>query len=199
MSDDPLGQLARLLSRLPGVGKKSGARMAHFLWRANQRYLNDLGQAILSLQETVRACSECGRPTTHEPCSICDDPGRDHSVIMVVEDALDLEAIEAAGIFRGVYHVLGGVISPLAGKGPEKLSVPRLLERLAGGQAQEVVIATNPSAEGDATAAWIEELLEREAPAVARTRPARGLPAGTEIRFLDPLSLEAALKGRKGC
>lgn len=196
---DPLEELGRLLGRLPGIGKKSGARMAHHLWRANPRYLADLGQAILTLKETVRPCPECGRPTTQEPCGICGDPGRDHSVVMVVEDALDLEAIEAAGAFRGIYHVLGGVISPLAGKGPDKLTSDRLLERLAGGQVHEVVIATNPSAEGDATAAWLEELLEREAPAVARTRPARGLPAGTEIRFLDPLSLEAAFKGRKGC
>jgi len=198
VSDNPLDALARLLSRLPGVGKKSGARMAHFLWRANPRYLIDLGHAILALQETVRPCSECGRPATQDPCPICADPGRDHAVVMVVEDALDLDAIEAAGVFKGVYHVLGGVISPLAGRGPEKLSSARLVERLAGGAVQEVVIATNPSAEGDATAAWLEELLEKEAPAVARTRPARGLPAGTEIRFLDPLSLEAAFKGRKG-
>lgn len=199
MSDDPLEQLAKLLARLPGIGAKTGLRLAHHLFHAPERYREDLGRALLDLADQVKTCDLCSRPSTSNPCAICADPERDQGLMMVLEDALDLAAIEKTGAFRGVYHLLGGAISPLAGRGPDKLNIPMLLERLRSGQVREVIVATNPSAEGDATANYLDELIAAEAPAVVRTRPARGLPVGAEIRYLDPHSLEAALKGRRGC
>ena len=197
MSKDPVAALTRLLARLPGIGEKTGARLAYFLWRSPGRYAEELAQAILEMREMVTACSVCGQPTSDDPCAICADKDRDHSLVMVVEEPQDLLAIEKSGAYQGVYHLLGGAISPLAGVGPESLNVSSLIKRVGKG-VTEVILATNPSAEGDATAAFLEEEIHRLGGKTKVSRLARGIPAGSRIRYMDPISLEQAVVSRKG-
>ncbi len=192
-----LETLKRLLSRLPGLGEKSGARLAYFLWRAPQGFSEDLARAILEVREKVKECPVCGYPSTQSPCEICNDPERDRSVIMVVEEPQDLDTIEASGSYRGLYHVLGGTLSPLAGSGPEDLFIASLLERTKSDEVMEVILATNPTAEGDATAGFLVEELAKARPDLCVTILGRGIAAGSEIKFLDPQSLACALKGRR--
>ena len=197
MSTGPFDNLIKLLARLPGIGEKTGARLAYFLWSAPGRYAEDLAQAILAVRDQIKPCPQCGLPSAVSPCEICADPERDPAVIMVVEDPQDLAALEKTKAFRGVYHVLGGTLSPLSGRGPEALRIQELLARLGPGRAREVILATNPSAEGDATAAYLEETLGGLRPELAVTRLARGVPVNSELRYLDPLSLTQALAGRR--
>ena len=195
--DDPIKTLVRLLARLPGIGEKTGARLAYFIWRSREGYAEDLARAIQEARERVRACPECGKPTTGETCGICSDQDRDRGLIMVVEEPQDLEAIEDTGAFQGLYHVLGGTLSPLAGLGPEKLNIGLLLSRVAKGGVREVILAANPSAEGDATAAFLEEALAVAAEhGLTVNRLARGIPIGSQIRYMDPMSLKHAVSGR---
>ena len=197
MNPDPIAGLIKLLARLPGIGGKNAARLAYFLFQAPGNFAEDLAQAILTVRETVKPCPECGLPSAITPCAICADPERNHEVIMVVEDPQDLTALEKTKAFRGVYHVLGGALSPLAGRGPENLRVHELIERVKPGKIREVILATNPSVEGDATAAFLEETLAACGQEIVISRLARGVPIGSELRYLDALSLEQALQGRK--
>lgn len=197
MNRGPLANLVRQLARLPGLGEKSGTRLAHFIWNSPGRFAEDLAQAILEVREQVKPCPECGAPSAVSPCEICGDPERAHDQIMVVETGQDVEALEKSGAFRGVYHLLNGTISPLAGRGPEHLRIQELMARLAAGTVREIILATNPSVEGDATASFLEETIAGAAPALAVTRLARGIPVGAELRYLDPLSLTQAVKDRK--
>lgn len=191
--------LKKLLARLPGLGEKSGARLAYYIWSANGKYSEDLAKAILEVRERVKPCPVCGNPSTESPCPICADEDRDHSTVMVVEGPQDLAAIEAIGSFKGVYHVLGGTLSPLAGRTPDDLNIQGLMERAGRPETTEVVLATNPSSEGDATAGYLEEELAALGRADLKvTRLARGMTMGSEIKYLDPMSLEEALKGRRG-
>jgi len=191
-----LETLKKLLARLPGMGDKSGARLAYFLWRAPAGYSEDLARAILEVREKVRACPDCGNPSSLSPCEVCADTSRDRTIIMVVEEPQDMAAVEAAGSYKGLYHVLGATLSPLAGRGPEDLNMERLLERVAGDMVKEVIVATNTTAEGDATAAWLAERLAEARPDLRVSRLARGMTVSSEIKYLDPLSIEHALKGR---
>lgn len=189
--------LIRLLARLPGVGKKSGSRLAYHILDAPAKYAEDLAAAIITVRNEIKPCPVCCNPSPSSPCRICDDPDRDRATVMVVESPPDLDAVEQTGKFRGLYHVLGGTLSPLAGIGPEKLRVSELLARVRTGEVKEIILATNPSAEGDATAAHLEEVLHQTAPELSVTRLARGVPVGSELKYLDPLSLELAVSGRR--
>lgn len=197
MSNDPIARLKKLLAALPGMGAKSGARLAYHLIEAPGTFTEDLAHALLEAREKIKPCPRCGAPASSSPCPICADPERDQSLVMILESPLDLEAVEKTRAYNGLYHVLGGTLSPLAGRGPESLRLQELLDRIGREPIKEIILATNPTSEGDSTAACLEELIEQSEAKVKVTRLGRGLPSASEIRHLDPRSLEFALKGRK--
>ncbi len=191
----PLQHLMEALERLPGVGPKSAARLAFFLLRQPE-VARHLVEALTDL-ERVTFCSRCFHLTEEGQalCSICQNPHRDHRVVCVVEEPLDVLAIERAGVYQGVYHVLHGVISPVEGVGPEDLRIRELLERIPQEGIEEVILATNPSLEGDATAHYLYQRLKPLG--VKVTRLAQGLPSGGDLEYADPLTLVRALMGRQ--
>lgn len=197
-----IDDLATELSRLPGIGRKTALRLTYHLLRQPPDQSRRLGEALLTLGERVRACSRCFNWTDDELCAICRDPRRDPATICVVEQASDISAIERAGEFRGLYHVLGGRLSPLDGVGPDDLTVAALLARVAGGpsEVREVIIATNPSLEGEATALYVQgQLAPSGANGVAVTvsRIARGLPVGGDLEYADGVTIAQALSARR--
>jgi len=189
---DALDNLIRQLSRLPGIGQKSAARIAYHLLQSDPRFAESLGTDIREIQHRIRRCSSCGSFTEADPCDICSDPGRDRSRLCVVEQPQDVSVLESSGAYAGLYHVLGGVISPLDGIGPEELSVAKLLSRSTG--LKEVIIATNPTVEGDTTALYIAKLLGERGIQVSRL--ALGLPVGGDLEYADRLTIERSLSGR---
>lgn len=189
---DTLAHLIKQLSRLPGIGAKSAARIAYYLLQSDPGYAESLADDIRNLQLRVHRCSVCGSFTEADPCDICTDGRRDRSVICVVEQPQDVSVLESTGAFRGLYHVLGGVISPIDGVGPEDLSVASLIDRATG--AAEVIIATNPTVEGDTTALYVARLLEERGVSVSRL--ALGLPVGGDLEYADRLTIERSLRGR---
>ncbi len=191
-------ELVAEFAKLPGIGRKTAQRLTYFLLKQPREEAARLARAVAALGERVRACSRCGDLTEADPCAICTDPRRDASLICVVEEASDVAAIERTGEYRGLYHVLGGRLSPLDGVGPEALNVRGLLGRLANGAAvREVIVATNPSVEGEATAHYVERTLRAEAPAVAVSRLARGLPVGGELEYADGETIAQAFAARR--
>jgi len=184
------------LTRLPGLGRKSAQRIAFHLLRSPEADAKKLAQAILELKERVEDCRVCGNVTETQPCAICADPRRDTSVLCVVEQPMDVLAIERTGEFRGSYHVLKGSLSPIDGIGPEQLKLTELVERVKAGGVAEVIVATNPTAQGEATALYIARLLQ-STPGVRVTRIARGVPMGSDLEFSDQVTLARALSGRK--
>ncbi len=191
----PVAKAMEELAKLPGVGKKSAERMAYHLLRAKPEEAAALAGAIRDLREGVRACSVCGSFAEAETCEICADARRDRSQVCVVEMPRDVAQIEKTGEYHGLYHVLMGRLSPLSGVGPKDIRVRELLARVKTGKVREVILATNPTAEGDATASYIEKAL---AGSRARlTRPARGLPAGSAIEYVDSGILGEALRARR--
>ena len=191
----PLDVLIELLTRLPGIGRRTARRLVFHLLAADPAYCATLGQAIATLREQVRPCSVCGNVTEGDICAICTDPGRADLQLCVVTSTADLLAIENAGGYRGRYHVLGGLLAPLDGVGPESLRIGELLRRLVGGSVEEVILATPPSVEGEATAVYLAELLRSK---VARiTRIATGVPHGGELELFDGVTLSRALEGRR--
>ena len=192
----PLQQVIDELSRLPGIGPKSAQRLAFFLLRRNPAEVRALGEAIATLPETIQRCRECFNYAESDLCLVCNDPGRDQTMLCVVAEAADLMALERANDFRGLYHVLGGLLSPLAGVGPDDLTIPQLLERVQRLQPREIIIATPPSVEGDATAEYLRQVLCAEGVACL-TRPALGLPVGAELDYADQVTLIRALQGRR--
>jgi recombination protein RecR len=188
-----LESLIRRLSRLPGIGPKSAARLAYYLLEADSGYVAGLAQDISQLKERIRRCSICGSFTESDPCAICTDATRERDLICVVERAQDVPALEASGAFAGVYHVLGGVISPIDGVGPNDLRVAQLLSRLQEG-VREVIIATNPTVEGDTTALYVARLVREHGVTVSRL--ALGLPVGGDLEYVDRLTIERSLRGR---
>jgi recombination protein RecR len=189
-------ELVAEFARLPGIGRKTAQRLTFFLLKQPRETSARLARAVAALGERVRACSRCGNLTEADPCAICTDPRRDAAVVCVVEEASDVLAIERAGEYRGLYHVLGGRLSPLDGVGPDALNVPALLARLeAGGAVREVIVATNPSVEGEATAHYLERLLRPAG--VSVTRLARGLPVGGELEYADSVTIAQALSARR--
>ncbi|HET8595603.1 MAG TPA: recombination mediator RecR [Intrasporangium sp.] len=185
------------LGRLPGVGPKSAQRIAFHLLQADAEDVTRLVTALTEVKAKVRFCEECGNVAQGERCRICADPRRDHSAICVVEEPKDVVAIERTREFRGTYHVLGGAISPIDGVGPDDLRVRELMQRLAGGEVQEVIIATDPNLEGEATATYLSRLLRTTVPDVAVTRLASGLPVGGDLEYADEVTLGRAFEGRR--
>lgn len=191
----PLERLIRALSGLPGIGQKTATRLAFHILRGSDEFATELSSAIREVRELLRLCSVCCDLTDSDPCHVCSDARRDSAVLCVVSQPQDVLALERTGTFRGKYHVLHGVLNPLEGIGPEELKVAPLLRRLEGGDIREVVLATSPSVEGDATALYLNKLL---APMGLRvTRIASGLPTGGEIEYADGITLGRALAARR--
>lgn len=191
-----IDDLATELSRLPGIGRKTALRLTYHLLRQPADQTRRLAEALLTLGDRVRPCARCFNLTEEELCSICRDARRDPSILCVVEQASDIGAIERAGEFRGVYHVLGGRLSPLDGVGPDDLTVAPLLERVtAGGAVREVILATNPSLEGEATALYVQGQLAARAVTVSRI--ARGLPVGGDLEYADGVTIAQAISARR--
>jgi recombination protein RecR len=184
------------LTRLPGVGRKSAQRIAFHLLRSSEGDAKKLAQAILDLKARVEDCRICGNVTETQPCAICADSRRDTSILCVVEQPMDVLAIERTGEFRGSYHVLKGSLSPIDGIGPEQLKLTELIERVKAGGVAEVIVATNPTAQGEATALYIARLLQPMS-GVRVTRIARGVPMGSDLEFSDQVTLARAMSGRK--
>ncbi|HBG81694.1 TPA: recombination protein RecR [candidate division CPR2 bacterium] len=181
------------LSKLPGVGPKTAGRLAFYLLKESKDNVRLLGEAVLRITEGINSCSSCCSLTDSDSCQICDDLRRDQNLICVVEEPLDILAIENTGQFRGQYHVLNGVISPIEGMGPEDLTIGHLMKRLDRGVV-EVIIATNPNLEGEATALYLQKLI---LPLGIRvTRLASGLPMGADLEYADQLTVSRALEGR---
>lgn len=184
------------LARLPGIGRKTAQRLTYFLLKQPREETARLARALAALGERVRSCSRCGNLTEQDPCAICADPRRDATVVCVVEEASDVLAIERAGEYRGLYHVLGGRLSPLDGVGPDALNIPGLLTRVANGSGvREVILATNPSVEGEATAHYLERALRSHGVRVSRL--ARGLPMGGELEYADGETIAQAIAERR--
>jgi len=198
VDSEPLGVMGRLmqqLGRLPGIGPKSAERLAHHLLSAPRAEVLALADALRALKDQVKPCQQCCNPTEHECCSICSDSRRDSALICVVETPRDLTSLERSGRYRGLYHVLHGRLSPLDGVGPEHLTIERLLARVRAGGVKEVIMATNPTTEGDGTALYLSSLL---GPLEVRvTRLARGLPAGSNLEFANSQMLADALEDRR--
>ena len=189
-------ELVAEFAKLPGVGRKTAQRLTYFLLKQPREEAARLSRAVAALGERVRACSRCGNLTEADPCAICADPRRDQGMVCVVEEASDVLAIERAGEYRGVYHVLGGRLSPLDGVGPEQLNITALIRRVEnGGHVREVILATNPSVEGEATAHYLERLVTR--PGIGLSRLARGLPMGSELEYADGETIAQAIAARR--
>jgi len=191
----PLERLVERLARLPGIGRRSAARIAFHLARRPADEVRELAAAIAALPEALAPCEICGNFAGGPRCAICDDPRRDRSVVCVVEQPDNLAAIERTGTYRGLYHVLGGSISPLRGIGPEQLRLAELWRRLGDGEIKELILATNPTVEGEATALFIGRQAAGRVDRV--TRPATGLPVGGELDYVDQATLARAFEGRR--
>ncbi len=190
-----IDDLTTELARLPGIGRKSAQRLTYHLLKQNADQSRRLAQALVTLVETVKPCTRCFNLTEAALCSLCTDARREASLVCVVEDAADIAAIERAGEFRGRYHVLGGRLSPLDGVGPDDLTISALLARVPDDQITEVIVATNPSLEGEATALYVQRQL---APLGVRvTRIARGLPVGGDLEYADGVTIAQALQARR--
>jgi recombination protein RecR len=191
----PVAKLIEELHRLPGIGPKNAQRLAYHLLRATKEEASALAEAILEVKDKITLCSVCQNTTDVEPCAICSDGGRDRSLICVVEEPLDILAIERTRGHHGLYHVLHGSISPMEGVGPEQLKIRELLERLRDGTVTEVIMATNPNLEGEATSMYVSRLLQPLG--IRVTRLARGLPMGGDLEYADDLTLARALENRQ--
>lgn len=189
---DPIRRLVQELSRLPGIGEKSATRLAFHLIRGNRQQIQDLAQALLDVTDKIRLCSVCMTMTEEDPCSLCTDTRREPDVICVVASPSDLIAIDRGGHFRGRYHVLHGLLSPLEGIGPDDLRIAELIRRLNG--VREVIIATSPSVDGEATAMYIARAIKPLGVQVSRI--ATGLPVGGELEYSDQATIARALAGR---
>ncbi len=189
-----IDDLASEFTRLPGIGRKTAYRLTHHLLKLPPEEACRLARAIETMAERVRHCTICNNLSESDPCEYCASPSRDRTLICVVEEASDITAIESSGEYRGLYHVLGGCLSPLDGIGPEELKVESLLARLDGG-VREVIVATNPSVEGEATATYLQKVVTPRR--VNVTRLARGLPVGGDLEYADGVTIAQALAGRR--
>jgi recombination protein RecR len=191
----PLARLIQELTKLPGVGEKTATRLAFHLLRAERHDVEQLADALIKVRDETRQCSVCLGLTATDPCDLCQDPQRDAHILCVVERPADLIALERSGGFRGRYHVLHGCLAPLDGIGPEQLRIAELLRRLEDGSVREVIIATNPTVEGEATALYLSRLIKPLG--VTVTRIAHGLPMGADVEYADTATLGMALSGRR--
>ena len=191
----PVARLVEEFHKLPGIGPKTAQRLTYYLIRMPEEESRALAEAILAVKERIVLCSRCYNITESNPCAICDNSNRDQTSICVVEEALDVLALERTHSYRGLYHVLHGVISPMNGIGPDDLKIQPLLDRLKGGEIQEIILATNPNLEGEATSMYIQRLISPLG--VKVTRPARGLPVGGDLEYADEVTLARAIEGRQ--
>ena len=190
----PVARLIEAFHRLPGIGPKSAQRLAYHVLRAPRVEAEALATALVDVKDRVRLCSRCQNVTEQDPCALCSDAVRDQGLICVVEEPLDTLAVERAGVYAGLYHVLHGALSPMDGVGPEKIKIRELVERVRRGDVREVILATNATMEGDATASYLVRLLQPFG--VAITRIARGLPVGADVEYADEVTLGRALRQR---
>ncbi len=191
-----IDEVTESFSRLPGIGKKSAGRIASFLLKADPAFMRRFAKQIETLQERIRPCRICGAWTEEDPCPICQDMTRDRTTICVVEQPQDVAIIESCHDYKGLFHVLGGVIAPLEGISPDSLRIKELLERVEKEGIQEVILATNPTVEGDTTALYIQSLLKGSP--CKLTRLASGLPVGGDLEYIDRLTLARSFMGRAG-
>ena len=191
----PVARLIEELHKLPGIGSKSAQRLTYYLVRMPQEEAQGLAEAIVAVKERIILCSRCQNVTEVNPCPICTDSQRDQSTICIIEEPLDVLALERTHCYKGLYHVLHGAISPMNGIGPEELRIRELLDRLKDGSVQEVILATNPNLEGEATAMYIQRLVSSLVTRI--TRLARGLPVGGDLEYADEVTLTRAFQGRQ--
>lgn len=191
----PVARLVDELHKLPGVGPKTAQRLTYHLIRMPDEQARSLSEAILAVKDRVVLCSECYNITESDPCKICTNPARDRTCICVVEEALDVLALERTNAYKGLYHVLHGVISPMNGIGPDDLKIKPLLGRLKRGGVEEVILATNPNLEGEATSMYIYRLIGSQG--IKVTGPAHGLPVGGDLEYADEVTLSRAIEGRR--
>ncbi len=189
-----LDDLVSQIARLPGLGRKSAVRIAHYLLKSDRRVAGALSEVLATLHDRIHPCSECGRYTEADPCAVCTDSARDRSVLCVVEQPQDVEVLEQSGEFHGLYHVLGGVLSPIDGIGPGELRIASLYRRIEQLGIREVILATNPTVEGDTTALYLVKQLQ--ARGIDCSRLALGLPVGGDLEYADRLTVARSLRGR---
>jgi recombination protein RecR len=192
---EPITRLVEELQRLPGIGRKSAQRLAFFILRTPREDAERLCEAVRDVKDRVTYCSVCNNITDADPCGYCQDAGRDQGLICVVEEPQNVIAIEKTRDFKGAYHVLGGAISPLQGIGPDDLKIKGLLARVEGGRVGEVILATNPNVEGEATAIYLARLLKPLG--VRVTRIAMGVPVGSDLEYADEVTVHKAMEGRR--
>lgn len=192
---DPIARMAAQLSRLPGIGRKTAYRLAYFLAAQPVEDVRALAEALLVGRESIRMCSRCGNYTADDPCEICENDHRDHATLCVVRDPRDVAAIERMREYSGGYHVLHGTISPMEGIGPEDIRIRELLSRIGTEEIEEVILATNPDIEGEATASYIARLIKPLG--VRTTRLAHGMPVGGDLEYVDEVTLNRAFVGRR--
>jgi recombination protein RecR len=190
----PLERLIKQFSRLPGIGQKSATRLALFILGSQKELAQNLAESLIEVKEKIELCSVCFNLTDENPCAICTDENRAHGIICVVEGPGDQLAIEESGVFTGRYHVLHGVLAPLDGVGPENLKIGELMARLDKEEIQEIILATNPTAQGEATASYLAKILS--AKGVKITRIALGIPMGGDLKYMDSMTLQHCLKTR---
>ena len=190
-------RLAGDFSRLPGIGPKTALRLVHHLMKGSKEDTRRLARSLVDLADRVRPCDVCGNFSEHELCEVCSNPRRDGTVLCVVEEAYEVGAIERTGQYRGLFHVLGGRLSPLDGVGPDELNLVPLLDRIreSAGEIQEIIVATNASVEGEATAVYLDQEIRPMGPRV--TRLARGIPVGSDLEYVDGMTIAQALAGRR--
>jgi recombination protein RecR len=193
---EPIVRLTEALSRLPGIGPKSAQRLAYHVLQSSDAEIEELAESLLSLKNSLILCSRCFNVADKDPCSICSDQQRDRTVICVIEKPSDIPPLERTSQFKGLYHVLHGVVSPNKGIGPDNLKIRELLPRLRDGEVREVILATNPTVEGEATAMYIRQLVTPMG--VKVTKLARGLPYGSDLEYADDITLGQAINSRQG-
>lgn len=196
----PIASLIESFEKLPGIGPKSAQRLTYYLLRVPQNELESFAENLSTLRKHTVLCSSCRNVGETDPCSICADQGRDASVVLVVEEALDILVFEKTGKFKGLYHVLHGAINPLENIGPDELYIEDLIKRVSqknGHTVEEVIIATNPTMEGEATAMYLDKKIKEKAPKVKITRLGMGIPTGADLQYADETTLTQALEGRR--
>lgn len=194
-SVEPIARMVNQLARLPGIGQKTAQRLAYHIVGLPEEQVRELAVAIFNGKKQVHFCSVCGNYTDQEPCALCSDPNRHNGLLCVVKDPRDVAAMERMRDYHGQYHVLHGAISPMEGVGPDDIRIRELLTRLASGEVQEVILATNPDVEGEATAAYISRLIKPMG--VKVTRIAHGVPVGGDLEYTDEVTLSKAFEGRR--
>ncbi|MEI8143165.1 MAG: recombination mediator RecR [Candidatus Berkelbacteria bacterium] len=197
MLPENIQNLIDQFSRLPGVGPKTAARLVFYLLSKPEREVSDLGKAVLNLLPGITLCGSCYNFSEGSICSVCADDKRNRSLIAVVEEALDVVALEKTRCFPGVYHVLGGVISPINGIGPDDIRVNQLIARIKQGDVTEIILSTNPNLEGEATASYVKQKVDETGLGIKVTRIARGLPMGGDLEYADEVTLKRSLEGRR--